>query len=329
MLRVVLMSLLVLALALGCASPNQEFQGALDKARDAFKNGDLTTGLTSLDKAWGLVGSEEVKKHFADPQRSIADLIMSSARDLSSSQDYYSFQNFYNKVKDNGSVQSPQDQESLKKILDDCRARTIEKYVAGIDGALDSKDAGAAKATLLQLETLDSKNKELPTLRKKVKELSTQDCIAKINSALTQNDGNLAQSALTELQTVDPNNSQLPALKSKVESLVEYLHRPSKYLILKVTKSSYEYGYLEVVGIATNGGREDLFSPEIKLTVTDTSDKVTLADESAWPAGYMLRSFPVGQSAAFQFITSVPGEPTYIHYRVFSADIEYKVTYPK
>jgi hypothetical protein len=99
-----------------------------------------------------------------------------------------------------------------------------------------------------------------------------------------------------------------------------------KFLI-KVQKSTYEYGYLKVSGVVENVGDESGFSPTIKLKVYDSSSKTLLAEDATWPAGQYLKNMTPGISAAFEFIQSIPGEPPHIRYKVTIENYNYDTRY--
>ena len=102
-----------------------------------------------------------------------------------------------------------------------------------------------------------------------------------------------------------------------------------KTLSLKVTKSTYEYGYLKLTGVLTNTCSASIFSPTVKLQIWGKDGSVLLGSDSAWPVGGMLEDFPPGSSSAIDFITSVSGEPGSITYRLSCEDANLTVTYPK
>ena len=102
----------------------------------------------------------------------------------------------------------------------------------------------------------------------------------------------------------------------------------AKTLNLKVTKFSYEYGYLQITGVLTNTSTVSIYSPTIKLEVYSSDDKVLLADDSAWATGTMLEDFLPGKSAGIDFFTSVSGEPKNIKYKLTCEDAKLTVVYP-
>jgi hypothetical protein len=102
-----------------------------------------------------------------------------------------------------------------------------------------------------------------------------------------------------------------------------------KTLSLKVTKSTYEYGYLKLTGVLTNTCNASIFSPTVKLQIWGKDGSVLLGSDSAWPVGGMLEDFPPGSSSAIDFFTSVSGEPGSITYRLSCEDANLTVTYPK
>jgi len=102
-----------------------------------------------------------------------------------------------------------------------------------------------------------------------------------------------------------------------------------KTLSLKVSKSTYEYGYLKLTGVLTNTCSASIFSPTVKLQIYGKDGSVLLGSDSAWPVGGLLEDFPPGSSSAIDFITSVSGEPGSITYRLSCEDANLAVTYPK
>ena len=100
-------------------------------------------------------------------------------------------------------------------------------------------------------------------------------------------------------------------------------------LKIKIQKSTYEYGYLKVIGVVENVGEKPAFSPTINLRVYDSSLKTLLAEDTTWPAGHYAKDMNPGTSAAFECIESVPDEPEHIRYEVKIEKYDFDVAYPK
>ena len=102
----------------------------------------------------------------------------------------------------------------------------------------------------------------------------------------------------------------------------------AREITLKVSGVSYEYGFFKATAIATNTGDADIFSPSITLQVWDSENKVKLAETTSWPAGTLFKNFEPGESAAAEFIVSVPGGPSQVKYKFLCDDARLKVTKP-
>jgi|GEM_PF-3743925 len=101
-------------------------------------------------------------------------------------------------------------------------------------------------------------------------------------------------------------------------------------LQLDVQSSKYKYGYLEVHGIVTNTGDSAIYSPEIVIHVWDKTEKVKLAEDSAWPAGTLLKYMQPGEKAAVDFYVMIGSEPLVIRYSFTTPDVPYlDVNFPK
>ncbi len=99
---------------------------------------------------------------------------------------------------------------------------------------------------------------------------------------------------------------------------------------ITVTKSTYESGYLDVVGTVENTGTVPVYSLELNLKVMNDAGDTVLASGTTWPAGCFMEDFAPGAKAAFEFVELVPGEPQHIKYSVSAADprIRWDVEYP-
>lgn len=87
-------------------------------------------------------------------------------------------------------------------------------------------------------------------------------------------------------------------------------------LEVKITSSSYEYGFLKVVGTVKNTGDAPAVSPTVKVQVRDETGTVLLAEDTALIAGQFLSKMEPGVEAAFQSYSLIPGEPARIKYSV-------------
>lgn len=96
-----------------------------------------------------------------------------------------------------------------------------------------------------------------------------------------------------------------------------------------VAKGVYEHGFLKVHGVAENTGAKPAFSPAIELQVYDQSGEVLLAKDTAYPTGTLLANMQPGHKAAFQHMTSVPGQPARIRWKVVVKDYPGDVTMPQ
>ena len=99
-------------------------------------------------------------------------------------------------------------------------------------------------------------------------------------------------------------------------------------LEIEVKSTSYQYGMFKVTGVVTNVGNASTFSPELTLTVWDSSGKVVLAKDPCWPAGTFLEDMAAGASAGFEAFAMPTGEPGSITWKITAEDVKYTVKYP-
>lgn len=98
-------------------------------------------------------------------------------------------------------------------------------------------------------------------------------------------------------------------------------------LHVRVEESSYEHGYLKVVGIIENVGPEAAERPRLRLRVY--RGETLLADDAVWPAGTRLEALAPGASVAFEGLARIPGEPGSVKYSVSVDRYAFEVSYPK
>jgi hypothetical protein len=101
------------------------------------------------------------------------------------------------------------------------------------------------------------------------------------------------------------------------------------FLRVTVEKTEYEHGYLTVIGTVENTGDRAAFSPSTQLEVLSEDGETVLATDNAYPAGSLLKQFEPGSKAAFKHMTSVPGDPNRIKWRVSIPKFEGEVILPK
>lgn len=93
-----------------------------------------------------------------------------------------------------------------------------------------------------------------------------------------------------------------------------------------IERESYEHGYLKLIGTVENTGSGPGYSPRLDIRIYRGS--TLLAEDTAWPAGMLLKHVSRGQRAAFESITRVPDLSGSISYQV-SMTAQHTIDYPK